>query len=46
MEAIFAVDAKNGFGKDETIPWKSKKDMRFFMDKTMNKIVNYNNIKS
>ena len=39
MEAIFAVDAKNGFGKDETIPWKSKKDMRFFMDKTMNKIV-------
>lgn len=39
MEAILAVDAKNGFGKDGTIPWKSKKDTSFFINKTENKIV-------
>lgn len=39
MEAIFAIDAKNGFAKNGTIPWKSKKDMLFFKNKTMNKIV-------
>jgi dihydrofolate reductase len=39
MEAIFAIDSKNGIAKNGNIPWKSKKDMDFFKYKTMNKIV-------
>lgn len=30
MEAILATDLNFGISKDGTIPWKSKKDMRFF----------------
>jgi len=39
MEAIYAIDSKNGLSKEGAIPWKSKKDMRFFMNKTKNHIV-------
>jgi dihydrofolate reductase len=39
MEAIYAVDANNGLSRDGAIPWKSKKDMSFFMDKTKHNIV-------
>ena len=39
MEAILAIDSKNGLAKNGTIPWKSKKDMTFFKNKTINKIV-------
>jgi dihydrofolate reductase len=39
MEAIYAVDSKNGLSKEGTIPWKSKKDMKFFMNKTINNVV-------
>ncbi len=39
MEAILAIDSKNGLAKNGTIPWKSKKDMTFFKSKTNNKIV-------
>jgi dihydrofolate reductase len=39
MEAIYATDSKNGLSKDGIIPWKSKKDMEFFMNKTKNNIV-------
>jgi dihydrofolate reductase len=34
MEAIYAIDSKNGLAKNGVIPWKSKKDMLFFMNKT------------
>ena len=34
-----AIDSKNGLAKNGTIPWKSKKDMTFFKNKTINKIV-------
>ena len=30
IEAIVAVDSKNGIAKDGKIPWKSKTDMNFF----------------
>lgn len=39
MEAILAIDAKNGLAKDGDIPWESKKDMAFFVNKTKNQIV-------
>jgi dihydrofolate reductase len=39
MEAIYAIDLKNGLSKNGIIPWKSKKDMSFFMNKTKNNIV-------
>jgi dihydrofolate reductase len=39
MEAIYAIDANNGLSRDGAIPWKSKKDMSFFMNKTKHNIV-------
>ena len=39
MEAIYAIDLKNGLSKEGAIPWKSKKDMKFFMNKTKNNVV-------
>lgn len=39
MEAIYAIDINNGLSKDGVIPWKSKKDMSFFMNKTIHHIV-------
>ena len=39
MEAIYATDINNGLSKDGVIPWKSKKDMSFFMNKTKNNVV-------
>jgi dihydrofolate reductase len=39
MEAIYAVDSKNGLSKDGIIPWHSKKDLKFFMNMTKNNVV-------
>jgi dihydrofolate reductase len=39
MEAIYAVDSKNGLSKDGKIPWHSKKDLNFFMNITKNNVV-------
>lgn len=39
MEAILATDINFGISKDGEIPWKSKKDMRFFFNKTKNNVV-------
>ena len=39
MEAIYAIDEKNGISKNGVIPWKSKKDMKFFMNKTIGNVV-------
>ncbi len=39
MEAILATDINSGISKNGLIPWKSKKDMRFFFNKTKNNIV-------
>jgi dihydrofolate reductase len=39
MEAIYAVDLNNGLSKNGIIPWKCKKDMLFFMNKTKNNVV-------
>ena len=39
FEAIVAMDENNGIAKDGKIPWKSKTDMQFFKDKTINNIV-------
>lgn len=39
MEAIYAIDIKNGLSKEGIIPWKSKKDLKFFVNKTKNNIV-------
>jgi dihydrofolate reductase len=39
MESIYAVDSNNGLSKNGTIPWKSKTDMQFFMNKTINNVV-------
>lgn len=39
MEAIYCVDANNGLSKDGIIPWNSKKDMKFFYDKTKYNVV-------
>ena len=39
MEAILATDINFGISKDGKIPWKSKKDMSFFLNKTKNNVV-------
>lgn len=39
MEAILAVDINNGLSKNSLIPWKSKKDINFFFNKTKNNVV-------
>lgn len=39
MEAIYAIDSKNGLSKEGTIPWNSKKDLKFFADKTKYNVV-------
>jgi dihydrofolate reductase len=39
MEAILATDINFGISKDGKIPWKSKKDMTFFFNKTKNNVV-------
>ena len=39
MEAIYATDINNGLSKDGVIPWKSKKDMIFFMNNTKYNVV-------
>ena len=39
MEAIYAIDLKNGLSKDGFIPWISKKDLKFFSNKTKNNII-------
>jgi dihydrofolate reductase len=39
MEAILATNLHGGLSKDGQIPWKSKKDMRFFYQTTKNNIV-------
>jgi dihydrofolate reductase len=39
MEAILAKDINFGISKDGKIPWKSKKDMSFFFNKTKNNVV-------
>jgi dihydrofolate reductase len=39
MEIIYAIDTNNGLSKNGTIPWKSKTDMSFFINKTINNIV-------
>jgi len=47
---IVASDEKNGIGKDNTIPWKNKGDMKWFKDTTNGNIVimgriTYNSLK-
>lgn len=38
--ALFAVDEKNGIGKQGTIPWPTvKEDMKWFRDTTENQVV-------
>jgi dihydrofolate reductase len=39
MEAIYATDINYGLSKNSIIPWKSKKDMSFFMNKTIYNVV-------
>lgn len=39
MEAIYAIDSKNGLSKDGVIPWNSKKDLKFFFEKTKKNVV-------
>jgi dihydrofolate reductase len=39
FEAIVAMDENNGIAKQGKIPWKSKIDMQFFKNKTINNIV-------
>jgi dihydrofolate reductase len=39
IEAIVAVDETYGIAKNGKIPWKSKTDMTFFRQKTMNNII-------
>jgi len=39
MEAIYAIDLNNGLSKNGIIPWNSKKDILFFMNKTKHNIV-------
>jgi len=38
MEAIYAIDLNNGLSKNGIIPWNSKKDILFFMNKTKHNI--------
>jgi len=39
IEAILAVDQNYGLAKNGSIPWKSKTDMRFFKNQTINNVV-------
>ena len=39
MEALYAIDLNNVLSKNGIIPWKSKTDMAFFVNKTKNNIV-------
>ena len=39
MEAIYAIDSNYGLSQKGFIPWKSKRDMIFFKNKTKNHIV-------
>jgi dihydrofolate reductase len=39
MEAILAMDLNNGLSKEGMIPWKSKKDLKFFYETTKNNVV-------
>ena len=39
MEAIYATDSNNGLSKNGTLPWNSKKDLKFFMNMTINNVV-------
>jgi dihydrofolate reductase len=39
MEAILSTDINFGISKNGIIPWKSKKDMCFFFNKTKNNVV-------
>lgn len=39
MESIYAIDLNNGLSKGGIIPWKSKKDLKFFANKTKNSVV-------
>ena len=39
MEAILATDVSGGISREGKIPWKSKKDMQFFYEKTKNNVV-------
>jgi dihydrofolate reductase len=39
MEAILATDISGGIAREGIIPWKSKKDMKFFLQKTQNNAV-------
>uniref|UniRef100_A0A6C0JLD7 dihydrofolate reductase n=1 Tax=viral metagenome TaxID=1070528 RepID=A0A6C0JLD7_9ZZZZ len=39
MEAIYAIDIHNGLAKNGTIPWHSKKDLKFFKEKTKNNVI-------
>jgi dihydrofolate reductase len=39
MEAIYAKDCMNGLAKNGQIPWYSKKDLKFFKEKTKNNVV-------
>jgi dihydrofolate reductase len=39
MEAIYAIDSKNGLSKNGKIPWNSKKDLKFFTEKTKYNVI-------
>lgn len=39
LEAILALDLKNGLAKNGQIPWNCKKDLSFFKNTTLNNIV-------
>ena len=39
FEAILSIDSNNGLAKNGKIPWKSKTDMMFFKNKTIDHIV-------
>jgi dihydrofolate reductase len=39
VEAILAIDQNYGLAKNGEIPWKSKTDMHFFRQKTINNVV-------
>lgn len=39
LEAILAIDVANGLAKNGKMPWKSKTDMTFFKNKTIENIV-------
>lgn len=39
MEGILAIDNQNGLSKNGVIPWHNKKDIEFFVEKTINNVV-------